>query len=227
MGYFSFDENDNLIDRQQFYRYTIDRNNGSYYRIWWGERKYANSTFDNIIRLNGTVMFEPFFASETPRNYVMSVPATYFCSGGCGGDRTDPDLIWYYNNGDCVSMETCKCKLKENKTEVGELLHCSTVVCVCYRCNAGYAGYNCEQILCNPQCKHGECTAPDVCSCEPQYVGDDCGSPVCTQSCVTDKGYCAAPDFCQCETGYYGFDCSGLCQCGEHGTCNSGQYSGV
>ena len=89
--------------------------------IWWGERKYANSSFNNIIRLNGTVMFEPFFASEAPRNYVMAVPATYFCSGGCGGGRTDPDLIWYYTYGDCVSMETCKCKLKENKTEVGEL----------------------------------------------------------------------------------------------------------
>ena len=75
-------------------------------------------------------MFEPFFASEAPRNYVMAVPATHYCSGGCGGGRTDPDLIWYYNYGDCMSMETCKCKLKENKTEVGEL--CATYCCMCF-----------------------------------------------------------------------------------------------
>ena len=67
-------------------------------------------------------MYEPFFETESPQNYVLSVPAVFHCTGGCGGGRTNPDLIWYYNNGECVEMDTCKCKFKEGKNEVGKFV---------------------------------------------------------------------------------------------------------
>ena len=60
--------------------------------------------------------------------------------------------------------------------------------------------------------------------CEDKYTGVDCGTPICSNICVADQGMCTSPDYCHCEEGYWGPDCSGVCDCGDYGECNSGEY---
>lgn len=59
---------------------------------------------------------------------------------------------------------------------------------------------------CNPVCVHGNCTAPDTCECDSQWMGDLCGAPVCQEGCV--NGNCTAPNTCECDNGWAGGNCS-------------------
>jgi hypothetical protein len=78
---------------------------------------------------------------------------------------------------------------------------------------------------------NGNCTAPDMCTCEKGWEGADCTIPQCVQECF-HGGRCTAPDTCTCEqwptafqdargrplfvrpdgdaqyTGWTGFDCN-------------------
>ena len=78
---------------------------------------------NDSIRTNGTILTSEY--DEEPASHVMDVPAIFYCEEGCGGLRTDSDIIWYYEHGECVAMNTCKCKLKAGKNEVGEYFRIS------------------------------------------------------------------------------------------------------
>ncbi|XP_078577626.1 uncharacterized protein LOC144862737 [Branchiostoma floridae x Branchiostoma japonicum] len=104
-------------------------------------------------------------------------------------------------------------------------------------------GYYQEGDSCEPSCYmcvHGTCTAPDVCTCEEGYVGQQCrcdgqhyGSN-CELSCDCENGgTCGGDDsqcFCppgysgdrcenQCPEGTYGASCDNRCTC-ENGVCD-------
>lgn len=72
---------------------------------------------------------------------VYDVPAMYWCSQGCGGGLAPytNGTIYYYNYGTCEAQDMCVCKNKPGQDE------------------PGYAGSACQQILCDPQCRNGEC----------------------------------------------------------------------
>ena len=96
------------------------------------------------------------------RDFVVEVPAAFYCMEGCGGGQVSNDSIIYYNYGTCVAMDQCQCKTKVNSSELA------------------YGLNNCSKVLCNPECKNGYCRTPDNCACDPGWSGDDCGIALCT-----------------------------------------------
>ncbi len=48
---------------------------------------------------------------------------------------------------------------------------------IMYRCDEGYAGGNCSQVLCDmvSNCSsHGQCVEPNLCACDSGYTGPEC-----------------------------------------------------
>ena len=43
----------------------------------------------------------------------------------------------------------------------------------------------------------GNCTLPNLCTCEKGWAGHDCSYALCAQEC-NNGGKCVAPDVCQC-----------------------------
>lgn len=83
-------------------------------------------------------------------------------------------------------------------------------------CDTGYSwnGDKCIPI-CPKGCRNGECTKPDVCTCNPGYetsTVSEC-KPVCEKRCIS--GQCTAPNVCTCAKGYESnsFDqiCNAMC----------------
>ncbi|EFC43502.1 predicted protein [Naegleria gruberi] len=68
-----------------------------------------------------------------------------------------------------------------------------------------------EPSVCNG---HGKCYGLDVCSCNSNYTGSKCSTPVCFGIASDDKrvcsgkGLCEAPDTCACNPGFIGANCS-------------------
>lgn len=134
-----------------------------------------------------------------------------------------------YNNGTCIAPDTCICA-------------------------EGFTGVDCSIPSCDQQCSRskdeegtlssngflvftkgtGNCTGPNICTCEKGWEGEDCSVPICAQECAND-GQCVMPDTCECSrwrskhfdsrrsggwpmfqdtegdpqlTGWTGFDCS-------------------
>lgn len=90
--------------------------------------------------------------------------------------------------------------------------------------------------LCEQECVHGRCVAPNQCQCVPGWRGDDCSSdcpptmwgPRCdrpcscgnSSSCDPWSGACSCPAGLQpphchqaCPSGHYGPACQFQCQC--------------
>ena len=75
------------------------------------------------------------------------------------------------------------------------------------------------QVVCLPDCKHGRCrpsaavpkqrgvggnVQAGLCQCEDDWVGGDCGTPLCSK-CV--HGQCVAPGECRCDGSWSGREC--------------------
>jgi Golgi apparatus protein 1 len=73
-------------------------------------------------------------------------------------------------------------------------------------CLPGFAddGSKCAAV-CSPGCVHGNCTAPNVCTCDVGWRGNDCNKSVCLPGCKS--GRCDRPFECICEDGYDGMYC--------------------
>jgi len=67
---------------------------------------------------------------------------------------------------------------------------------------------------------HGNCTAPNVCSCAAGWQGGSCDQAICDTPCSA-HGNCTAPNTCTCASGWSGPNCdSPVCSYGcVHGTC--------
>ena len=50
VGYFGFDDNGNLIDRQQFFSYSVNRTTFVGYQYSRGTRTFANANYTNVVR---------------------------------------------------------------------------------------------------------------------------------------------------------------------------------
>ena len=59
--------------------------------------------------------------------------------------------------------------------------------------------------ICDPQCQHGECRAPNFCACEIGWEGTHCDTCVPLPGC--DHGTCENALECNCEDGWDGAYC--------------------
>ncbi|KAM7351786.1 nimrod A isoform 2-T2 [Cochliomyia hominivorax] len=80
-------------------------------------------------------------------------------------------------------------------------------------CCAGYEGnISINDTICKPVCRsgcgRGYCLKPDVCSCEPGYMGKHC-----TQRCDHDHWGLECKNQCQCHNGAACDNKSGICHC--------------
>ncbi|XP_073823616.1 nimrod A isoform X2 [Musca autumnalis] len=80
-------------------------------------------------------------------------------------------------------------------------------------CCAGYDGnLSINDTVCKPVCRsgcgRGYCMKPDVCSCEPGYMGKHC-----TQRCDHDHWGLECKNLCQCHNGAACDNKSGTCHC--------------
>ncbi|XP_054752393.2 uncharacterized protein LOC129257970 isoform X1 [Lytechinus pictus] len=108
-----------------------------------------------------------------------------------------------------------------------------------YHCCKGWRanGRECPIAVCIQGCLHGDCSAPEMCSCKPGYMGMRCDIPCppgrygsfceqqcncgqrqcdsatgrCTPSCP--MGYMGPNCVMPCPPGRFGSDCIGFCQC--------------
>lgn len=138
------------------------------------------------------------------QDVTETIPPAYYCTGGCGGQQLSSENRLLWQNGECVSHETCACKLDSITG------------------NPQYSGKRCEAPVCTG-CIYGNCDSPGNCTCLPGYIDSNvtfCSIPTCTKYGCT-FGSCTAGDFCKCTSGYYGKDCSKKCDC-ENGKCSDG-----
>jgi hypothetical protein len=64
---------------------------------------------------------------------------------------------------------------------------------------SGWTGSDCSLPMCSQTCRNnGNCTNPNICTCERGWAGSDCSIPLCAQDCL-NGGTCVAPDQCQCQ----------------------------
>jgi deleted-in-malignant-brain-tumors protein 1 len=112
----------------------------------------------------------------------------------------DPQCV----NGACVANDTCQCPedFTGSICEIPVNTPCDVNVCqhggncsqhvftrTC-ECPPGFTGSYCEEILCEPECKFGECdTTIGVCNCSCGYVGNDC-----SEECTPTVDLCLAVD---------------------------------
>ncbi len=109
----------------------------------------------------------------------------------CRHVQADGSLVSCVNGGQCLSKDICTCVTQE-----------STLFDTYAWVPPGTTGFNgsdcsipmCMQGTFDPDCtgvtpggegcfrclNGGNCTAPDFCTCPPEWTGIDCGTPVCT-----------------------------------------------
>jgi len=138
---------------------------------------------------------------KTIETQVEYVPASFYCSNGCGGNRTDDADVTKFQNGECISQDTCLCITDATGKNLWD-------------------GLSCNQAVCTAGCKFGDCPSPGNCICYEGYEGVDCGTPRC-DSCDTSGGVCVSPNNCKCNVGQFGPSCSSKCTCSK-GICNEG-----
>jgi len=72
--------------------------------------------------------------------------------------------------------------------------------------------FPCPLPVCQPQCQHGQCQLPNVCSCEIGWEGPDCGTcmalPGCANgNCINPNTGQAEPFTCHCKPSWDGALC--------------------
>ena len=63
----------------------------------------------------------------------------------------------------------------------------------------------CPVPICRQGCVNGECKAPDYCTCDIGWEGQNCS--VCVKNPGCQHGYCNKPFECNCEPGWIGSQC--------------------
>ena len=95
-------------------------------------------------------------------------------------------------------------------------------------CGDCEAGFGCTIGACDPICSdtcsdNATCTAPDTCTCNEGWSGEDCSTAVCAEECINNSS-CTAPDTCTCDEGYEGEGCdTPICSetCGDNASCTA------
>ncbi|KYQ52129.1 von Willebrand factor D and EGF domain-containing protein [Trachymyrmex zeteki] len=157
--------------------------------------------------------------------YIFTHSETLKSDVGCVPLCTSPCVY-----GKCVLPDTCMCNSGYKLTNDHYI--CEPICNVpcptgsyCYKpdqclCLNGYKNISgdvkltnmCEPI-CERECVHGKCTAPNICTCDDGYVPDThdlftC-KPTCEHGCLYGK--CTAPNVCTCNEGY-SLNTSSVCE---------------
>ncbi|XP_076131231.1 teneurin-2 isoform X3 [Alosa pseudoharengus] len=123
-----------------------------------------------------------------------------------------------YRGESCEEVDCLDPKCSGHGTCLGGQCHCK----------AGWAGALCDvpRAQCPDQCHGHGAYIPDtgICSCDPNWMGPDCSTEVCSADCGT-HGVCVG-GVCHCEVGWTGVGCDQrICspQCVRHGSCRDGK----
>ena len=54
----------------------------------------------------------------------------------------------------------------------------------------------------------GVCSSDGVCQCNPNWLGDKCHIPQCSEGCHPQGGYCDEPEECLCRNNWNGTFCN-------------------
>ncbi|GMR56743.1 hypothetical protein PMAYCL1PPCAC_26938, partial [Pristionchus mayeri] len=122
-------------------------------------------------------------------------------------------------HGVCVGKDKCECAEGWTGTRCDQPVcspdSCSNGKCegTSCKCDEGWSGPSCSFPLCSSNCSlNGVCSAPDTCSCFPDFEGDNCekcksdACKLCDVPCV--NGHCdATGQVCVCAAGWAGSSC--------------------
>jgi hypothetical protein len=144
----------------------------------------------------------------------VQAPAGTDAGADGSGECVDRVLLGCFNRGVCTAPDTCEC------APGWEGHDCSLPVCAATVTSVADApevpgtllradGVNVGTAAGPPplpgdtrpqfrRCPNqGNCTHPNVCTCEKGWTGEDCRTPLCAQECF-HGGNCTAPDTCTC-----------------------------
>ncbi|XP_058816140.1 tenascin-like [Topomyia yanbarensis] len=140
-------------------------------------------------------------------------------------DICEPECDDGCPNGKCVAPNECICEEGFIKTDSGKCEVDKPPTTTPEPCEQGYEESNGTCIpICNEQCIHGECMAPNQCECYEGYsnansTANHLCQPVCSNGCL--YGDCIAPRKCICHKGYgkIADECIPLCERCSLGHC--------
>jgi len=197
-------------------------------------------------RLNVTIIlivisFLGVSSSETPANEVCYARAI----------KNTPTRVSFLVPTKVISSEWCfsswtlRCETETTKWATSWKTENITRVQNIPTCCPGYTGKVGACVpICTEECERGECTAPEICTCEAGYSGNTCqemGCPPakwgedcknnCTcspgSSCDSVTGDCICPpgftgEVCadRCPQGSFGSNCTGTCNCTDGHYCH-------
>ncbi len=172
--------------------------------------------------INIELVYISFFANRTVRATIGS-NVTLLVSPECGGRGVLAGSLCFcqhpYEGVSCASIQCDGACSGHGSCDAATGAPCGV-------CDAGWGGANCTVPQCTPSCNaFSQCTAPNVCTCLPTRIGDNCETVSCAvnNTCPLNAA-CASSGFCACVPGYTGASCNTpVCTvaCSSGATCSA------